>query len=127
MKIFVQWLLVFILAAILLAYISGEAADKQTNRLYARAHLVDSQSSARQDTLAAMMPYAILGVATIGGVIAIIALVAGIVAVVAIWSSRPATQPVREIERQMIIMLQPGQTRREVWRQVSEIKLIKGN
>lgn len=127
MKIFAQWFLLFLLVGILLTYVTGQAADKQTGRLYARAHLVDSQSSARLDILAAMMPYAILGVATIGGVIAIVALMAGVVAVVAIWSSRPPAAQAKEIERQIFIMLQPGQTRREVWQQVSEIKLIKGN
>ncbi len=125
MKHFFMWLIVILAFAGLLALASARADDARTNRIYATAHLVGVQSSARQDTLAAMMPYAILGLATIGGTIAVVALVAGVVAVVALWSSRPPPAPTRVIERQMIIMLQPGQTPREFWRQVSKVKLLE--
>ncbi len=125
MKIFAQWLLVFILAAVLLAYAAGKVTDKQTQRLYARAHLVESQSSARQDLLAGLMPYAILGLATISGVIAVVALIAGAIAITAIWSDRPQAAPTKVIERQIIVMLQPGQTRRDFWQQLNEIKLLE--
>ena len=125
MKDLFLWLILILALVILLALAAARANDAQTSRLYARAHLVDSQSSARQDLLAGMMPYAILGLAAISGVIAVVALVAGVVAVVAIWSSRPPSTPIREIERQTIILLQPGQTRRDFWRQVSEVRLLE--
>jgi len=125
MKNALLWLIVILAFAGLLALASARADDARTNRLYARAHLVEAQSSARQDLLAGLMPYTIIGLATIGGVIAVVALVAGVVAVVAIWSDRPQAAPPRVIERQMVILLQPGQTPREFWRQVSKVKLLE--
>ena len=122
-----KWAVLIFLLACLLAMATAKADDARTNRLYARAHLVDAQASARQDTLAAMMPYTIVGVAVIGGVIAVVALVAGVVAVVAIWSERSSqAEPPKVIERQVIIVLQLGQTRRDFWRQASEVKFLDG-
>jgi hypothetical protein len=123
MKQAILWLIVVLSFAGLLALATARADDARTNRLYARAHLVEAQSSARQDTLAALMPYTIIGLATIGGVIAVVALVAGVVCVAAVWSSRlrGATIQPKIIERQMIILIQPGQSRREVY------QLLGGN
>jgi hypothetical protein len=112
MKIFAQWLLVFILAAILLAYVSGEAADKQTGRLYARAHLSEVQNEGRKDLMAGLMPYAVIGVV---GVMSIMALALAAIALAKMGQPpQQSQQPV--IERQMIILIQPGQSRREVYK-----------
>ena len=119
MKQAVLWLIVILAFAGLLAIASARADDARTNRLYARAHLVEAQSSARQDLLAGLMPYTIVGLAAIGGTISVVALMAGVVAVVVIWSNRPQPQTTQIIERQMVILLQPGQTRPEFWRQVA--------
>lgn len=125
MKDFLMWLIVIIAAITLLIYITGEAADKQTTRLYARAHLVEAQSSARQDLLAGLMPYAILGLATTGGVVTVIAMTYGLVAFATIWVNRPPPPETVILERQIVVMLQPGQTHREFWQQANKVKLLE--
>ncbi len=126
MKIFLQWILVFTLAVILLAYVSGEVTDKQTSRLYARAHLSEIQNEGRKDMMAGLMPYAIIGVAAIGGSIAIVAMTYGLVAVATIWINRPqVTRPTHTIQRitetRTILILQPGQhSRREIYKLLSD-------
>jgi ABC-type multidrug transport system permease subunit len=124
MKNLFLWLIVILGIATLLTLASAKADDARTNRLYARAHLVEANSSARQDLLVGMMPYAVLGLATVGGVVAIVALAAGAVAVVAVWSDRGQARPMM-IERQMIIMIQPGQSRREVYKLLSNSKELQ--
>lgn len=128
MKQAMMWLIVVLAFAGLLALASARADDARTSRLYARAHLVEVNSSARQDLLTAMMPFIILGLATIGGTIAIVALTYGLVTVAAIWLNRPPPPPAAAtiiLERQIIVMLQPGQTRRELWQQVSKVELLE--
>lgn len=132
MKQLLVWLIVILAFAGLLALASARADDARTNRIYAQAHLIGAQSSARQDLLAGLMPYTVLGLAALGGIITIVALtggvvalIGGVVAIVAMWSERPQAAPPRIIERQMVILMQPGQTRRETWQQLSEIKLLE--
>ena len=128
MKIFAQFLLFFLLAAILLAYVAGEAADKQTGRLYARAHLSEVQNEGRKDMMTGLMPYAIIGVSAIGGSIAIIAMTYGLIVVATIWINRPQiTRPTHTIEKNRIIetktilILQPGEhSRREIFKLLGE-------
>jgi hypothetical protein len=123
MKDLLLWLIVILGLVGLLMLASAKADDARASRLYARAHVIEANSSARQDLLAGLMPYAILGLATIGGVIAIVALTAGTVAVVTIWSSQLQAGPARVIERQqMIVMIQPGQSRREIFKLLSRAK-----
>lgn len=125
MKNALLWLIAIIIAFAIMLTATGFNADRQTQRLYAQAHLTNAQSSARQDLLAGLMPYTIIAVAVIGGTIATAALIAGAVAITAIWASRPQAPPTRVIERQTMILLQPGQTPREFWRQMSDIKLLE--
>ncbi len=114
------WLIVILGLVGLLTLASARADEARTSRLYARAHLVEAQSSSRQYLLAGLMPYTIIAVSIIGGTIAIVALVAGVVAVVAVWPRSPvAPGRVIEIETRTIILLQPGQSRRELWRALS--------
>lgn len=119
MKHFAAWLIVIIGSLIVLVWALGEAQEKQASRLYARAHVIEAKAGARQDLLAALMPYTIIGLATLGGTIAVVALMAGTVAIVALAKRTPA-QSHRVIERQTILLLQPGQhSRREIYKLLS--------
>lgn len=132
MKDLLMWTVVIIGALIILVWALGEVQDKQANRLYARAHLVEANSSARQDFLAGLMPYTIVGLATIGGSIAAIALTYGLVAIVTAMVTiglalinRPTSTVLpriteRIIERRTILVLQPGQhSRKEIYKLMS--------
>lgn len=130
MKDLLMWTVVIIGALIILVWALGEAQDKQAGRLYARAHLVEANSSARQDFLAGLMPYTIVGLATIGGSIAAIALTYGLVAIVTAMVTiglalinRPTSGVIereRIIERRTILVLQPGQhSRKEIYKLMS--------
>lgn len=98
--------------------LASNLTDKQTSRMYARAHLVEVKSAASQALLIGMMPYVVLGIAVIGGTVAVIALT---------WP-RPMP-PTRAIERKVVIillqpeqaMLQPEQTRHEYWSQSARV------
>ena len=120
MKIFLQWILVFILAGILLVYVGGLTAEKQSSRLYARAHLSEVQNEGRKDLMAGLMPYVVISVSLI--VSAIVVVVLACLSVVAIYAlaQRPALQSAR-IETRTILILQPGRhSRREIY------KLLRG-
>jgi hypothetical protein len=129
MKIFLQWFAVLFLLLIISLYVAGEAEEKRASALYARAHLSEVQNEGRKDMMTGLMPYAIIGVSAIGGTIAIIAMTYGLVTVAAIWINRPQTQTQTHIiERQIIVMLQDGQSRRDFFKQLeqrSKIKLLK--
>ena len=132
MKDFLAWLIVIIAAITLLIYITGEAADKQTTRLYARAHIIETKSEARQDLLAGLMPYVVVSVSIIGGTIAVIALT--IFGIAIINRPTPPHPPppkriietyheTRHTETRTILILQPGQhSRREIYKLLSQGK-----
>lgn len=117
MKQVLMWSIVILALAGLLALASARADDARANRIDAQARLVGAQSSARQDLLVGLMPYALLGLVTITG---------GTITIVALTWPRPTppaqTQIIerriierRIIERQMVILIQPGQSRRKVY------------
>jgi ABC-type Fe3+ transport system permease subunit len=87
--------------------------DSATRRAYAQAAIIREQAQARQDLLAAMLPYVIFGSVIIIG----LALAAVVIYALARQPQHPQ-QPMRIIEREVrIIVLQPdpGQTRREFY------------
>lgn len=125
MKDFLMWIVVIIGTLALLFWIIGEANEKEAGRLYARAHVIEANSAARQDLLAGLMPYVVVSVSIIGGTVAVIALTVFGVAIM----RRPVSprQPERIIETyhtrhtvertRTILILQPGQhSRREVYK-----------
>ena len=122
MKIIAQWFFVFILAAILLAYVTGEAADKQSSRLYARAHLSEVQNEGRKDLMAGLMPYVVISVSLIVSAIVVIALASlAAVGIYAMGQRPAASQPMRVIETRTILILQPGEhSRREIFKLLSD-------
>lgn len=120
MKIFLQWILVFILVSILFLYVSGRVTDKQTNRLYARAHLSEVQNEGRKDLMAGLMPYVVISVSLIAGVIVVIALTFGLISITALWINRQQQQTQR-IENRTLLILQPGDhSRREILKLLSD-------
>lgn len=120
MNTFLQWLLVFILAGILALYLSGKLADKQTSRLYARAHLSEVQNEGRKDLMAGLMPYVIVGISLVAGVTVVLALTFGLISITALWINRPQQQTRRIIETRSILILQPGEhSKREIYKLLS--------
>lgn len=117
------WVLAILGVIIFWTYLAGEVADKQTSRLYARAHVIETQSEARKDLMAGLMPYVVISVSLIAGVIVVIAMTFGLISVTAIWINRPLPPKteIRIIERQIIVMLQPDQSRRDYYRQLEKV------
>lgn len=59
---------------VLFVYAMGKLTDAQTDRLYARAHLVEVKSDARTDYINSMMPLVtmLLGIAVVAGMVIVI-------------------------------------------------------
>ncbi len=126
MEKILSWVLVILVAIILLAYLVGEATDKQTSRIYARAHLLEVLSESRKDLAVIFMPYVVIAVSLIAGVTVVVALTYGLIAVTTIWINRPLPPPppkteIRIIERQIIVMLRPNQSRRDYYQQLEKV------
>lgn len=113
MKDLILWIILLLSLVGLLTLAFAKADDARTNRLYARAHLVEVKSDARQDTLTGLMPYVVIVAIAIGGSVVVVALMFASVAIVAIVSNRPRHP--RIIERQIVIVLQPGQPKRAAY------------
>jgi hypothetical protein len=110
--------------------------DAHARRAQAQAALVRAQSEARQDLLAAMLPYVIFGVIAL----ALVAIGGLIIYAIARRPQAPAPPRTRLIqapperiieritERQIVFVLQPGQTRRDAFKLLAgaDIKLIEG-
>lgn len=132
MKDLLTWIIATVIGFAILAGAIGFANDAAARKTYAAAAMVREQSQARQDLLAAMLPYAAMTI-----VVVVLLVIAGLT-IYAIANRPPAIRPqiinpppttTRIIERQIIMVLQPDQTRREFWRQLSQaadIKLIGG-
>ena len=117
MKDLLLWVIVLIASAGLLTLAFAKAGDAQTRRLNARAHLIEVKSDARQDALAGLMPFVVIVAIATGGSIGIVALMSASVAIVAIVTNR--SRHPRMIERQVVIVLQPGQTKPSAYRFLS--------
>ena len=115
MKNTLAYLVVIIATAAFFMLALSNANDSAARRAYAQAAIVREQSQARQDLLAAMLPYVALAV-----VVIVLTAVAGIV-IYALTKQQPG---MRIIETRTIIMLQPGQTRREFWQSLENTKLL---
>jgi len=108
--------LVIIILYGLTAY-NEAAANKVYAQGQARAIILEAQGQARLDaaqagvvTLAAMLPYAVLGLSVL--------VVFGELAFLLILKQSAA--PVQHIETRTIILLQPGQSRRQLYRALSQ-------
>ncbi|KKL48413.1 hypothetical protein LCGC14_2325790 [marine sediment metagenome] len=126
MEKILSWVLAIFIAIIFFTYLVGEVTDKQTSRLYARAHLSEVRSESRKDLSVIFLPYVIIAVSLIAGVIVVVALTYGLIAVTAIWINRPLPPPppkteIRIIERQIIVMLRPNQSRRDYYQQLEKV------
>ena len=117
MKI-LTWLIAIIITAAVWTVALGFNAERQAERAYAQAAIIRAQSAARLDLSAALMPYAIIGIVA---VLAVIALALATIALVKLGQPQQLQQPPRLIERQMIVLIQPGQSRREVYKMLSNI------
>lgn len=113
-------LAVTLAVVVILACFMGLASnltDKQTSRMYARAHLIEAKSAANQALLVGLMPYTILGLAVISG---------AVVVVIALTWPRPAPPTeVKVIEQRVIVMLQPGQAKREFWSRLEQSENVR--
>lgn len=109
MKNILTWFILLVLVAALFALALGFNAERQAERAYAQAAIIRAQSAARLDLSAALMPYAVIGI------VALMAIVALTLATIALVKLGQPGQSPQLIERQMIILIQPGQTRREVY------------
>lgn len=74
------WLVLLALIVITVIYLLGKLSESRTDQFYARAHLVEAKSDARQDYINTMMP--ILYMVTIvvvmaGATVTVIALIIG--------------------------------------------------
>jgi hypothetical protein len=113
MKDILTWLIAIIISIALLLLAFGFNAERQAERAYAQAAIIRAQSAARLDLSAALMPYAVIAIVAF---MAIMALALATIALVRL--SQPQQSP-RLIERQMIVLIQPGQSRREVYQMLS--------
>lgn len=121
-----SWLVVIggTFAFILLAL--SQYNDSASKRLYAQSAIIQANSSARQDLLAAMLPYSVLAL----GLIAMV-MVTGLVLIVIIHMTKQCNLPSRRpytIERHFVYLL-PNKSnnvdglqmsRRQVLQQVSD-------
>lgn len=134
MKELMTWIIATVIGFAILAGAIGFANDAAARKTYAAAAMVREQSQARQDLLAGMLPYAAMTIV----VVVVLAVVGLIIYAIARAPRTPIISPqiinpppttTRIIERQIIMVLQPDQTHRQFWRQLSEaadIKLIGG-
>lgn len=124
MKDFLTWAIAIIIAIAIMIYATGYHNDAAARRAQAAAMFIREQSQARLDLAAAAWPYFALTV-----VVIVTVPTAGLIVYALARSPRP--QPAtRIIETRTIILLQPGQSARQFWRQLSQsadIKMIGGN
>lgn len=117
MKTFLAYLVLIVgsVGALLLALTSYN--DSQATRIHAQAVLVAQQSQSRLDLSVALMPYTILGLVLIGMV-----LMTSLIVFAIIQTNRPQPTPpiIERIETRTIVLIAPGQTKREV------LKLLGG-
>lgn len=101
----------------------ANADDAAARRLYAQSAVIQANSAARLDFMGAALPYLIIAISLIIAAVVILALSFTFLSAFALWSSKPwlqnQPQVERIIERQMIIMIQPGQSRREIYQMLS--------
>ncbi len=126
MQKFFVWVLVLLGLVVLLTFALSSLTEARAERAYARAAVIASQGQSRLDTLAGIS--GLIAVAIPWGVIL---LIAGFVVLVVVLAIR--YQPPRRIERietHFVYILAPGQSRREMWQQLSRVsrrvQLIKG-
>ncbi len=118
-------LLAIIGSAALLMTALANADDAAARRLYAQSAVIQANSAARLDFMGAALPYLVITVSLIVGAVVILALSFTFLSVFALWASKPwekgrPPQIERIVERQMVILIQPGQSRREVYQMLSE-------
>jgi hypothetical protein len=119
MKDTLTWLIAIVIAAAAFLAASGFNAQHQAERAYAQAAIIQAQSAARLDLSAALMPYAVIAVVAL---MAIVALTLAAIALVRLGQAPQGQRP-QIIERQMVILIQPGQSRREVFEMLSSKSL----
>jgi hypothetical protein len=119
MKDILTWLIAIVIAAAMFLAASGFNAERQAERAYAQAAIIQAQSAARLDLSAALMPYAVIAVVAL---MAIVALTLAAIALVRLGQAPQGQRP-QIIERQMVILIQPGQSRREVFEMLSSKSL----
>jgi len=119
-KQFLLWLIVILGLVSLILYASTAYNEAAANKYYAqgqaRAMVIAAQGQARLDaaqagavTLAAMLPYAVLG-------LSVLVTFGGLALLLVLKQAAAPVQRVIKIETRTIILLQPGQSRRQVWR-----------
>lgn len=108
------YLVVVIATAAFFLIALGHANDSAARRAYAQAAIIREQSQARQDLLAAALPYIVFG-----SVVIFIAALGGI-AIYALSRQPDHAPPTRIIETRTILILQPGQhSKREIYKLLS--------
>lgn len=114
MKTILAWTLAGILAAAILMTATAYNNDAAARRYQAAAMIVREQSQARLDLATALMPYTVLGV------IVIVALaITGLIVYALARGGRQQPATTRIIESRTVILLQPGQSRRQLYRLLS--------
>lgn len=132
---FFGFLIIGLLLTALLVYALDNLANSEARRVNAQAQLAYAQGQAEAMVLraqaesrlhaaqaaaitsASLLPWGVLAILGVLG-LAIVALCVVIVV------RRPQTAPPMLIERQIIYLPTPGQSRREVWQSVSEISVL---
>ena len=110
------WLATFMILVILLLWMAGQLEDKRTDTLYARAHLSEIKNEGRKDLMAGLMPYTVIAVSLVAGTVALVAMTWGMVAIV----NRPLPPERHILEKQVFVMLQPGQSQRDFFRTMED-------
>ena len=125
MQKFFLWVLVVLGLVVLLTFGLSALTEARTERAYARAAVIASQGQSRLDTLAGISGLVVAAIPW-----GVILLIAGLVILVVVMVIRH--QPPRQIERietHFVYILSPGQSRREMWQQLSrvtKVQLIEG-
>ena len=119
-------LLAILITIAIFTHLVGEVADKQTSRIYARAHLVETKNEATKGLLGVMLPYVIIAVSLIAGAIVVVAMTFGLISVTALWINRPQPPRIEThiIERHTMVMLRPGQSPKDYYRQLEKTNRI---
>lgn len=122
MKDALTWAIAIIVAIAIMLAAAGYHNETAAQRAYAQAAIIRAQSQARLDATSAFLPYvAIVAVAGLG----VSALtVAGLV--IYKWGeAAPNHSPNHITETRTIILLQPGQSRRELWQTISNAETVR--
>lgn len=121
MKDFIAWLIAGIVAVAILMAAIGYNNQSAATRAHAEAAIIRAQAQARLDATSANLPYVVIGVVALMGLCTLT--LAGLVLYK--WGDSPANQPPHIIETRTIIMLQPGQSRRDLWQTISNAETVK--